>query len=70
MEQEEFDKPPQGGLGAVVKNLNRPKRYPPELPRTQVRHEPEPKTCSCGCQLGKYNLKLHMRGDWGENIID
>ena len=30
-----------------------PKRaaLPPELPRTEHRHEPESTTCSCGCQL-------------------
>jgi hypothetical protein len=24
---------------------------PPELPRTDVHHDPEPTTCTCGCQL-------------------
>ena len=24
---------------------------PPELPRTEVRHEPDSTTCACGCQM-------------------
>mgnify|MGYP001820827699 CR=1 FL=1 len=58
-----------------------PKRQPlpPQLPRTEVRHEPESTTCSCGCQLtrigedisekldyepGQFSVERHIRGKW------
>ena len=58
-----------------------PKRaaLPPELPRTEHRHEPESTTCSCGCQLkrigedvaekldytpGVFTVERHIRGKW------
>ena len=32
---------------------DKPKRQalPPQLPRTEIRHEPESETCTCGCAL-------------------
>jgi len=52
---------------------------PPELPRTEVRHEPDSTTCACGCQmkrigeevaekldytLGIFTVERHIRGKW------
>jgi transposase len=58
-----------------------PKRatLPPHLPRTEIRHEPDSTTCSCGCQLqrigedvaekldytpGVFTVERHVRGKW------
>jgi len=58
-----------------------PKRtpLPPELPRTEIRHEPESTTCACGCALkrigediaekldytpGVFTVERHIRGKW------
>lgn len=58
-----------------------PKRapLPPELPRTEIRHEPESTTCACGCTLkrigedvaekldytpGLFTVERHIRGKW------
>ena len=58
-----------------------PKRavLPPELPRTEYRHEPENTACGCGCQLlrigedvaekldyapGVFTVERHVRGKW------
>ncbi len=58
-----------------------PKRapLPPELPRTDIRHEPDSTTCRCGCTLrrigedvaekldytpGTFTVERHIRGKW------
>ncbi len=58
-----------------------PKRaaLPAELPRVEVRHEPDSTTCGCGCQLkrigedisekldytpGVFTVERHIRGKW------
>ena len=58
-----------------------PKRQPlpPHLPRTDLHHEPENTTCSCGCQMkrigedvaekldyvpGVFTVERHIRGKW------
>lgn len=58
-----------------------PKRtpLPPELPRTEIQHEPEHEHCPCGCQLrrigeeisekldytpGVFTVERHIRGKW------
>jgi len=58
-----------------------PKRQPlpADLPRREVRHEPESTTCSCGCQMkrigedvaekldyqpGVFTVERHVRGKW------
>ncbi|MDD2990525.1 MAG: IS66 family transposase zinc-finger binding domain-containing protein, partial [Zoogloea sp.] len=58
-----------------------PKRQalPPELPRTEIRHEPDATTCTCGCQMkrigedvaekldytpGVFTVERHVRGKW------
>ena len=52
---------------------------PPQLPRTEIHHEPESTTCACGCQLtrigedisekldyepGQFSVERHIRGKW------
>lgn len=60
---------------------NKPKRQalPPQLPRTDIRHEPESEMCNCGCALkrigedvnekldytpGTFTVERHIRGKW------
>lgn len=60
---------------------NKPKRQPlpPQLPRREIRHEPQNTTCSCGCQMkrigedvaekldyqpGVFTVERHVRGKW------
>jgi hypothetical protein len=55
------------------------KPLPPELPRTEILHEPESTTCGCGCQMkrigedmaekldytpGTFTVERHIRGKW------
>ena len=55
------------------------KPLPEDLPRREVRHEPENTTCSCGCQMkrigedvaekldyvpGVFTVERHIRGKW------
>jgi transposase len=55
------------------------KPLPPELPRTEIRHEPDSSTCACGCQMkrigediaekldytpGVFTVERHIRGKW------
>ena len=55
------------------------KPLPPELPRTEIHHEPESTTCTCGCQMqrigedvaekldytpGTFTVERHIRGKW------
>lgn len=80
IEQEELDKLPEQDKVIVTKAL-RPKRkpLPPELPRTEIRHEPDSTLCKCGCQLkrigedvseklnhhpGTFSVERHIRGKW------
>ncbi len=52
---------------------------PPQLPRTDIRHEPASTTCACGCQMkrigedvsekldytpGTFSVERHIRGKW------
>lgn len=52
---------------------------PPELPRTEIHHDPESEHCACGCQLrrigeevnekrdytpGVFHVEWHIRGKW------
>ncbi|MBU2212567.1 MAG: IS66 family transposase [Gammaproteobacteria bacterium] len=80
IEQEELDKLPEQDKEVVTRSL-KPKRkpLPPELPRTEIRHEPESTQCKCGCQLkrigedvaekldyqpGTFSVERHIRGKW------
>ena len=55
------------------------KPLPAELPRTEIHHEPESTTCTCGCQMkrigediaekldytpGTFTVERHIRGKW------
>jgi len=57
---------------------------PPELPRTEHRHEPDSTTCRCGCQLkrigedvaekldyapGVFSVERHIRGKWVSSSV-
>ncbi|MGN4155882.1 IS66 family transposase zinc-finger binding domain-containing protein, partial [Burkholderia gladioli] len=65
----------------AAKEHQKPKRalLPPNLPRTDVRHEPGDTTCQCGCQRervgedisekldyapGVFTVERHIRGKW------
>jgi len=52
---------------------------PPQLPRTEIRHDPESTTCACGCELtpigedvsekldyepGTFSVERHIRSKW------
>src|SRR5574343_208967 len=46
------------------------KPLPPELPRTEIHHEPESTTCACGCQMKRIGediaeTRLHARHFYG-----
>jgi len=60
---------------------SRPRRQalPPQLPRTEIRHDPESTTCGCGCALtrigedisekldyapGQFSVERHIRSKW------
>ena len=62
-------------------DARQPKRapLPPELPRTEIRHEPDSTTCTCGCRMqrigedvsekldytpGVFTVERHVRGKW------
>ena len=64
---------------AAPKGQARRKALPPELPRTEICHEPESTTCACGCQMkrigedvaekldytpGHFTVERHIRGKW------
>jgi len=66
---------------AAPREREQPKRQPlpANLPRREVRHEPENTTCSCGCQMkrigedvaekldyqpGVFTVERHVRGKW------
>jgi Transposase and inactivated derivatives len=69
------------GSEAPVSRKAQPKRaaLPPELPRTDIRHDPKDKQCACGCQFkllrdevsekldyipGVFTVERHIRGVW------
>jgi len=66
---------------SAPEDKQRPKRQPlpANLPRREIRHEPESTTCQCGCQLkrigedvaekldyvpGVFTVERHIRGKW------
>ena len=66
-------------LSSKPKGQAKRKPLPPELPRTEVHHEPESTTCPCGCQMkrigediaekldytpGTFTVERHIRGKW------
>lgn len=70
---------PDTDKAAPPKGQAKRKPLPPELPRTEIRHEPDSTTCSCGCQMrrigedvaekldytpGVFTVERHIRGKW------
>jgi transposase len=66
-------------LSAETQGKAKRKPLPPELPRTEIHHEPESTTCACGCQMkrigedvaekldytpGTFTVERHIRGKW------
>ncbi len=64
---------------ASAKGQAKRKPLPPELPRTEIHHEPDSTTCACGCQMkrigedvaekldytpGTFSVQRHIRGKW------
>jgi transposase len=79
IEQEELDKLPEQDKQVVRRSQPKRKALPPELPRTEIRHEPDSTLCKCGCQLkrigedvseklnhhpGTFSVERHIRGKW------
>jgi transposase len=69
------------GAPATTQPKDQPKRtaLPANLPRREIRHEPESTTCGCGCELkrigedvsekldytpGTFTVERHVRGKW------
>ena len=70
-----------GTLATAPQDKQQPKRQalPANLPRREIRHEPETTTCGCGCQMkrigedvaekldyvpGVFSVERHVRGKW------
>src|SRR5574337_597258 len=64
---------------AVSRGQARRKPLPPQLPRTEIHHEPDSTTCACGCEMhrigedvaekldytpGSFSVERHIRGKW------
>ena len=77
----EIDALQQGHTAASPQEKKQPKRLPlpTNLPRREIRHEPESSTCRCGCQMkrigedvaekldyvpGVFSVERHIRGKW------
>ena len=77
----EIDALQQGHTAASPQEKRQPKRLPlpGNLPRREIRHEPESSTCRCGCQMkrigedvaekldyvpGVFSVEHHIRGKW------
>lgn len=67
------------GKSASAKGQAKRKPLPPELPRTDIHHEPDSTTCTCGCRMkrigedvaekldytpGSFRVERHIRGKW------
>jgi transposase len=79
IEQEELDKLSEEDKQVIRRSQPKRKPLPPELPRTEIRHEPDSTVCKCGCQLkrmgedvaekldyqpGTFSVERHIRGKW------
>jgi transposase len=77
----EIDALQQAQAPAKLEEKKVPKRapLPANLPRREIRHEPESTTCACGCQMkrvgedvaekldyvpGVFTVERHIRGKW------
>ena len=79
IEQELQDLTPAAKTDPETRQQPKRAALPVELPRVDVRHEPDTTTCSCGCQLkrigqdvserldytpGVFTVERHIRGKW------
>ena len=50
---------------------DKPKRQalPPQLPRTEIRHEPESETCTCGCALKRIGEDVSEKLDYTPGVF-
>jgi transposase len=70
---------PEAGQANAAKGQARRRPLPPELPRTDIHHEPESTACGCGCEMrrigediaekldytpGTFTVERHIRGKW------
>ena len=77
--QAELDKVVPVEQGKGEKSTPKREKLPANLPRREIRHEPENTTCSCGCALkrigedvaekldytpGVFTVERHVRGKW------
>ena len=52
------------GKPASAKGQAKRKPLPPELPRTEIRHEPDSTTCACGCQMKRIGEDVAEKLDY------
>ncbi len=52
------------GKPSAAKGQAKRKPLPPELPRTEVRHEPDSTTCACGCQMKRIGEDVAEKLDY------
>ncbi len=67
-------------IAAEIKTLQPPQRQqpkeppkrtalPPQLPRVEIRHEPEMTLCSCGCALQRIGEDVSEKLDWIPGVL-
>ncbi len=79
IEQELQNLAPASKLATEPRKQPKREALPAELPRVEVRHDPDSTTCGCGCQLkrigedvaekldytpGLFTVERHIRGKW------
>ena len=52
------------GKSASAKGQPKRKPLPPELPRTEIHHEPDSTTCACGCQMKRIGEDVAEKLDY------
>ena len=75
----EIEQQAPGKKAADEKQKPRREKLPANLPRREIRHEPDSTTCRCGCQMkrigediaekldyvpGVFSVERHVRGKW------
>ena len=75
----ELEKVSVGDTFKADKQLPKRQPLPPQLPRTEIHHEPGSTTCACGCKMtrigedvsekldyqpGSFSVERHIRGKW------
>lgn len=51
------------------KKVPRRAPLPPELPRTEIRHDPESEHCACGCQLRRIGEEISEKLDYTPGVF-